>query len=252
MILTSGASRSLIHCAPADQEANFNYLSGVIHPNASVLITFTLPPSDPSVLEPDSESETESGLNSAPEVKIKHELFIPPADPEETMWSVPPPTLDEARTKYDSDSIQYTTDLPSALARLGKSKGRVTLHTLPRIMEYPALPELVTSNQSFEIVSDHLFVALHIARLTKDEHEIAWIREANRISSGAHEVVMRELGRFARARAARDSSQDQEIPGKEESKKSAVRTGKETLAEWEIESEGDAEAVFVAACRRMG
>lgn len=48
---------------------------------------------------------------------------------------------------------------------------------------------------------------------------------------------MRELGRFANDKAGIDFKE---------------RSGRELLSEWKIESEGDAEAVFVAACRRAG
>lgn len=115
------------------------------------------------------------------------------------------------------------------------------VHIVPMTKEYPALPEhlLDLLQTKADHSTQHLLTALHIARLTKTEHEIQLMREANRISSAAHEVVMRELGKHAKARKDGNGS------GKE-------RTGKEMLAEWEVEGEADAEAVFVAACRRQG
>lgn len=120
------------------------------------------------------------------------------------------------------------------------------LHTLPMTQEYPPLPEKVLDSTGvtgkatiFQHCDEYLLKALHLARLTKTTAEIELIREACRISSGAHEVVMRELGRYAKKRALGD------IPKQE-------RTGKEAPRDWEVESEGDAEAVFVAACRRSG
>lgn len=83
----------------------------------------------------------------------------------------------------------------------------------------------------------YLLTALHRARLVKTEAEIDRIRYANLITSGAHEVVMRELGRFANDKTGVERKD---------------RTGREMVHEWKIESEGDAEAVFVAACRRAG
>lgn len=80
--------------------------------------------------------------------------------------------------------------------------------------------------------------------MIKTEYEIELIREANRISSGAHEVLMRELGRYAKRRADAGSTGSN---GKEKE-----RSGKEGITEWEVESEGDAEALFLASCRRMG
>lgn len=58
---------------------------------------------------------------------------------------------------------------------------------------------------------------------------------------------MRELGRFSRKRAGIISSVEKDGGGGEKK-----RTGLEMIAEWEIESEADAEAVFVAVCRRAG
>lgn len=147
------------------------------------------------------------------------------------MWSVAPPTLEEARAKFDSDDIQHTTELAAQISKFGG-----TIHTLPATMEFPPLPASLKSKKD-----DELRTALHIARMVKTDYEIELIREANRISSGAHEVLMRELGRYAKKRlSASDSAGDKE------------RTGKEGIMEWEVESEGDAEALFVATCRRMG
>jgi Xaa-Pro dipeptidase len=196
----------------SDQEANFNYLTGCLVPDASLLITFS------------SSSD------------LKHHLFIPPADPLVTMWSVAPPTLEEDTAKFDSDSIQYTTELEGLLSTF---KG--TVHTLPTTMEFPPLPASLSITQGKQ-ETGKLREALHIARMIKTEYEIELIREANRISSGAHEVLMRELGRYAKKRVAAEGGN---IGEKE-------RTGKEGIVEWEVESEGDAEALFVAACRRMG
>ena len=153
------------------------------------------------------------------------------------MWSIPPPTLEEARQRFDSDAISYTSVLKDTL----KSTGCDVLHILPDTTDYPALPGDVLDTFGVQPTTDHLLEALQIARLTKDEAEIDLIREANRISSGAHEMLMRELGKHANRR---------EVSLVEGTHK--TRTGKEALVEWEIESEGDAEAVFVAACRRAG
>jgi Xaa-Pro dipeptidase len=150
------------------------------------------------------------------------------------MWSIAPPTLEEAKGKFDSDSIQYTTELESHISNF---KG--TIHTLPDTMEFPSLPS--GSKTAGEKVTDKLREALHIARMVKTDYEIELIREANRISSGAHEVLMRELGRYAKKRAESAANG-----------KNKERSGKEGITEWEVESEGDAEALFVASCRRMG
>ena len=145
------------------------------------------------------------------------------------MWSVAPPTLEESRLAFDSDNVDYVDSLKKVLSEA--ILGGFTLYTLPNTMEYPALPDLGGEYQRNDTV---LLEAIHEARLTKDEHEIGLIREANRISSEAHEVLMRELGRFALKRGQ------------------FSRTGKEGPQQWEVESEGDAEALFVATCKRAG
>jgi Xaa-Pro dipeptidase len=161
------------------------------------------------------------------------------------MWSAAPPTLEEARNSFDSDNIISTAELSNVLADSAKcANNELTLHTLPSTMEYPALPA-DASHKALEKLkitqsTEHLLEALHIARLTKTPFEIDLMREANRISSNAHEVLMRTLGLHAQARQEGGKGEKME------------RTGRELLAEWEVEGETDAEAVFVAACRRQG
>jgi Xaa-Pro dipeptidase len=139
------------------------------------------------------------------------------------MWSVAPLSLDEARVTIESDQISLISDLDAAM------KGLEVIHVLPHTLEYPPLPPLQTTSED-----RYLLEALHRARLVKDEEEIELIREANRISSGAHEVLMRELGRYAQKRRVKE------------------RNGKAGIIDWEVESETDAEALFVATCKRAG
>jgi Xaa-Pro dipeptidase len=169
-----------------------------------------------------------------------------------TMWSVAPPSIDEAKATFDSDNVVPTTSLPEVLHASVTCTPELVLHTLPLTQEYAPLPTSVLDlirkqsaqkdGQAHAVShrTDLLLRALHIARLTKDEHEIALIRKANQISSGAHEVLMRELGRHASRR------KDGKGKGTKE------RTGTEAVGEWEVEGEGDAEALFVATCKRMG
>ncbi|CAK9783961.1 Creatinase/aminopeptidase [Cutaneotrichosporon oleaginosum] len=198
---------------PFHQEANFNYLTGAhnVH-SASVLVTY-------------------SGED------VQHTLFIPPADPLETMWSVAPPTLEDAAARFDAGAILSTTELESHIAQLEGT----TIHTLPVTHEFPPLPSSVLEAlKKNKHCTEHLRRAFHLARLTKTPEEIELIRKANTITSCAHEVVMRELGRYAAKRAKTIAAGTKE------------RTGFKGPAQWEVESEQDAEALFVAACRRMG
>lgn len=210
-----------------DQEANFTYLTGYPHPSATVLITFSL----------------------APSLSVHHTLFIPPAVPEETMWSIPPPTLTEARAAFDSDAVVSRADLAAALRRTAEGAeggDGLILHTLPLENVHPALPEEVEARDAagagrIRHETGFLLDALQIARITKSAAEVALIRRANEIGSNAHEVLMRTLGRFAKRRA-----------GAEKGRAGEERTGREGPEEWEVEGEADGEAIFVAACRRQG
>ena len=167
-------------------------------------------------------------------------LFIPPADPKETMWSVAPPSMEQAKETFEYDGLGYTTDIPKTF-QMFVDMGNVVMHILPNTTEFPARP-----TAGFDIIGDkvqlcdkYLLDACQIARIKKDPQEIELIREANRISSRAHEVLMKELGRFAEHRHG--------ASGK--AKQRDVGLG---LEKWEVESEGDAEALFVATCRRAG
>lgn len=167
------------------------------------------------------------------------------------MWSVAPPSLEEANAAFDSDIIIEWDGLEGMFKAEAREENGYILHTMPLTKEFPALPDFVQEAIKSKVVKadddeytiqhnpELLRKAIQIARLTKDEYEIELIREANRISSGAHETLMRELGKFAKRRAE----------GKVEA---GDRTGNEGLEQWEVEGEGDAEALFVAACRRLG
>ena len=91
--------------------------------------------------------------------------------------------------------------------------------------------------------TQYLLTAIHQARLTKDDYEISLIRKANDISSRAHEVVMRLLGQGVKDRAIYTNGTREAAKNK-----SPVRMP----SEWRITKEAEAEAVFVATCRREG
>lgn len=216
-------------CLCTDQEANFHYASGCLVPSSTVIIRFT------------------SGENPFPEFDVK--LCIPEQDAESSMWSVPPPDIAEAGQMFDFDAgeLGFTgKDDEAWLTALLEKSGDKVIHVLSTTSEggYPTPSPWITQilqtiPPTIHLTASHLQKAFHHARLIKTAQEITYIREACRITSGAHEIVMRELGKFAARREAKGA----EV---------AKRDGKEGLAEWEIESEGDAEAVFVAACRRAG
>ena len=157
------------------------------------------------------------------------------------MWSVPPPSLEDAKQNHDVDDIDHPAALPAAIDAIIKALPEAIFHTLPRNSPlFPVLPEEYTQQvlSSDGTITDlYLLSALHQARLTKDVDEIAAIKHANEISSRAHEVVMRVLGKAVKGK----------IQVEEEGVKRPLLPG-----EWLIEKEAEAEAIFVASCRREG
>ena len=107
-------------------------MTGSLTPSSSLFVTFSIP-----------DHYNPSAEDTEPE--IKHTLLIPAADPLETLWSVAPPTLDEAKETLESDAIDYTSALGSVieafLAANTSAHGDVpTIHTLPITTQYPPLP----------------------------------------------------------------------------------------------------------------
>lgn len=171
------------------------------------------------------------------------------------MWSVPPPTLEAAAATHDATSVKHTTDFAAALEEALRAYPDARVHVLPHATLggpapplFPLLPQgfrdVITAslgNVAAETaVSDaFLLPALHLARLTKDAHEVAEIRKANEVSSRAHEVVMRVLGL-----GVKHLKEGKRVPQPE---------GRPLLpGEWLVEKESEAEALFVASCRREG
>lgn len=202
-----------------DQESNFYYLSGCAVPGSYLLLTY----------------QHGTSLSGTPSVQ----LFIPEIDVDTLMWSVPPPTAEEATELFDVTRVQYLSALPDAIVEQLKAFPEAVFHVLPKGSPlFPTLPEqyigLATSRNA-PITDAYLLRALHQARLTKDDAEIALIQKANDISSRAHEVVMRVLGQAVKGalKKSKDAGPRPSLPG-----------------EWLIEKEAEAEAIFVASCRR--
>ncbi|EIM80605.1 Creatinase/aminopeptidase [Stereum hirsutum FP-91666 SS1] len=199
------------------QESNFLYLSGCTVPSSYLLATTT------------SASLESNSLS----------LFIPPIEPADVMWSVPPPTIKAAKEYLEADTIAHTTDFPKAIIDALSAFPGALIHTLPPESKFPELPKkyLTLAHGTAQVTDGYLLTALHRARLVKDESEIERIRKANATSSRAHEVVMRVLGNGVRGiELGKGAGVDRPLlPG-----------------EWLIEKEAEAEAIFVASCRREG
>lgn len=166
--------------------------------------------------------------------------MIPEEDPLETMWSPPPPTLDAAKGIYDAKFLGYASHFATVLNKLLSAHPDAVIHTLPRGTDpFPTLhPEFCSGKFADTNTEQYFLTAIHRARLIKTDAEIELMRKANEISSRAHEVVMRLLGQ-----GVVDLSRPVKV----------TRTGTPSLpADWRITREAEAEAVFVASCRREG
>jgi Xaa-Pro dipeptidase len=173
-------------------------------------------------------------------------LFIPDAHLADLMWTVPPPTIPEARERHDVSNVLHTESFSSAFVSALNAAPDALVHTLPQTSQFPTIPSTIFADASHSSSSSdaYLLSALHCARLTKSDAEVQRVRHANEISSRAHEVIMRVLGAGVRtaslpAAASRDGDMSPHhhslLPG-----------------EWLIEREAEAEAIFVASCRREG
>ncbi|KAG6857629.1 hypothetical protein H0H87_010197 [Tephrocybe sp. NHM501043] len=225
VLLVAGESVGFRHDTDRElvfrQESNFYYLTGCTVPSSFLLAAY----------QPGTSLEQPSV-----------DLFIPEANEDDIMWSVPPPSLAVAAESHDVTRVDHPPALQGAFETLLAALPGALVHTLPRNSPlYPELPAAYAAyalaQESAAVTDAYLFTALHNARLTKDVYEIEAIRHANAISSRAHEVVMRVLGQAVKngLRQGVAAADRPLLPG-----------------EWLIEKEAEAEAVFVASCRREG
>ncbi|KAF8556697.1 Creatinase/aminopeptidase [Imleria badia] len=210
---------------PFRQESNFFYLTGCNVPGSYFLALY-----DP----------TSSALvqNQDPDYTLKTTLYIFEPTVVDLLWSPAPPTLQEARDMYAVDEIEHPPGLVTAISQLPKG---TIIHLLPETDQFPSIAanEVDGLKAALQLAptrtTEYLLPVLHRTRLIKDAYEIAMISKANDISSRAHEVVMRVLGLAVAGKIKKQSSHTPRLPG-----------------EWLIEKEAEAEAIFVASCRREG
>lgn len=207
---------------PFRQESNFFYLTGCDIPSSFLLAM--LP--------------AQSASSTAPTTT----LFIPKAERADIMWSIPPPEVYNARKMFDASEIKHAHLLSDVIDTTLKASPDTIFHVLPRNSSlFPQLPtQALTqlSPDSATVEEQYLLPALQRTRLIKDANEISLIRKANEISSRAHETVMRVLGLAVKNKIAREEGAGVKRP---------LLPG-----EWFIEKEAEAEAIFVASCRREG
>ena len=218
---TDLTKRAKVTRLPSLQESNFYYLTGCKVPSSYALLTF------------------QNGTSLAN--KPSSQLFIPKAELADLMWSVPPPSIEEASATLDVTRVDHPAAIPDVIQEQIKAFPGAIVHILPSSSLFPKIPTQYTAaflSGNVRVTEDYLLTAVHRARLTKDAAEIELIRRANQISSRAHETVMRVLGQGVRGLIKRGKG---------------AGTDRPLLPnEWLIQKEYEAEALFVASCRREG
>lgn len=208
------------------QESNFFYLTGCNVPGSYFLALY-----DPT-------SSSALVQNQGLDHTLNTTLYIFEPTVVDLLWSPAPPTLQEARDMYAVDKIEHPPKLVTDISQLPQG---TIIHILPETDQFPnvvasEVDGLKAALQSASTkTTEYLLPALHRTRLIKDPYEIAMIRKANDISSRAHEVIMRVLGSAVAGKIKKQSARTPLLPG-----------------EWLIEKEAEAEAIFVASCRREG
>ncbi|KAF5004787.1 hypothetical protein FDECE_8726 [Fusarium decemcellulare] len=114
-------------------------------------------------------------------------LFIPPIDPDSVIWSGLPLSIDEALQKYDVDEVKLTTELNATLAHLGGANPKSTAFAIAnQVSDHVTFLEFEKKN--FDVLKE----AIEVARVVKDEFEVAMIRKANHVSDIAHRAVVQK------------------------------------------------------------
>jgi Xaa-Pro aminopeptidase len=115
-------------------------------------------------------------------------LWLAPIDPRKVVWTGRGSTVQEALDKYDVDDARFTPSLEHFLKkRASQNAGKIyVLHPDDALSK--SFPSMVDSKS--------LRPAIDECRVIKDSHEIGLVREANRISTLAHEKVLQKLQSF--------------------------------------------------------
>ncbi|KAL2164448.1 hypothetical protein VTH06DRAFT_3664 [Thermothelomyces fergusii] len=121
-------------------------------------------------------------------------LWIPRVEPRKVLWFGRTPTAAQCMAASDLDAVRYVDELEQTLARV--LYPGCTIYAL-----HPSLvPEVGRTKVTVVIDTTKLRPAIDEARVIKTEYEIALIRRANAVSSGAHRAVLAALGRCTNER----------------------------------------------------
>lgn len=115
----------------------------------------------------------------------KTTLFIPPIDPDDVIWSGLPVSAEDALAKYDVDEVKYSDQVNSTLSGFASSNPGATVFAIEnQISDDVSLSGF--KSQDLKVLKK----SIELARVVKDEYEIALIRKANYISGLAHKAVV--------------------------------------------------------------
>jgi Xaa-Pro dipeptidase len=115
-------------------------------------------------------------------------LFIPPIHPDEVIWSGLPLSIDEALAQYDVDEVKLTSEINPVLANLGANNPNATVYAIANQVS-DDVTFLEFDKKDFEVLKP----AIEVARVVKDEFEVAMIRKANHISGLAHQACVQRV-----------------------------------------------------------
>ncbi|KAL2201248.1 metallopeptidase family M24-domain-containing protein [Corynascus similis CBS 632.67] len=116
-------------------------------------------------------------------------LWIPRVEPRKVLWFGRTPTIEQCKAASHVDDVRYIDGLEQSLCRV--IHPGCTIYAL-----HPSLvPKIGHAKVTVVIDTTQLQPAIDEARVVKTEHEIALIRRANAVSSGAHKAVLAGLKR---------------------------------------------------------
>ncbi|KAL2148102.1 hypothetical protein VTH82DRAFT_2390 [Thermothelomyces myriococcoides] len=121
-------------------------------------------------------------------------LWIPRVEPRKVLWYGRTPTIEQCKAASDLDDVRYVDELEQTLARV--LQPGCTIYALHPSM----VPDVGRTKVTVVIDTTKLRPAIDEARVTKTDHEIALIRRANAVSSGAHRAVLAALRRCTNER----------------------------------------------------
>lgn len=104
-------------------------------------------------------------------------------------------SIDEALEQYDVDEVKLSTELNSTLAHLGSANPKSTAFAIAeQVSDHVSF--ISFENKNFDVLKE----AIEVARVVKDEFEVAMIRKANHVSDIGHRAVLQKASKATNER----------------------------------------------------